>query len=279
MIAKSSLNTDDRVQGRWQRCPQRADGMQQVAAALRGRIRAAGALQRTRRRRIAEHAVRNMASSPEPAAKRARTGRGAPRVLVIAGPTGVGKSKLAEALCHSLEEGGEIISADSVQVYRSLNIGSAKPTAAEQEATSYHLIDIADPSSEEGYTAGQFCRDAVAAIADVWSRGKVPVVVGGTMMYHQWLVHGQPDAPPSDPAMAAAISTELAPFKEKGDWEGARDLLVSEGFSDRAEKLSENDWYRLARTLEIARAARTNEPVSLSPESVDHTAHGASVCR
>ena len=75
-----------------------------------------------------------MASSPgEPATKRARTGRGPPRVLVLAGPTGVGKSKLAEALCHSLEEGGEIVSADSVQVYRSLNIGSAKPTAAEQD--------------------------------------------------------------------------------------------------------------------------------------------------
>ena len=80
---------------------------------------------------------------PEPPTKRARTGTGPPRVLVIAGPTGVGKSKLAEALCHSLEEGGEIISADSVQVYRSLNIGSAKPTVEEQEATPHHLIDIA----------------------------------------------------------------------------------------------------------------------------------------
>lgn len=220
----------------------------------------------------------HMASTAaEPAAKRARTGSGPPRVLVIAGPTGVGKSKLAEALCHSLEEGGEIISADSVQVYRSLNIGSAKPTAAEQEAIPHHLIDIADPSAELGYTAGQFCRDAVAAITDVWSRGKVPVVVGGTMMYHQWLVHGQPDAPPSDPAIAAAISSELAPFKDKGDWEGARDLLVTEGFGERAEKLTKNDWYRLARTLEIARAARTREPVSMSSESAYRAAHGASV--
>ena len=279
--AAADGRSERRREGRWQRCPQRADGMRLVAVALRGRVRTAGSWQRTHRRCrcLAAHTVRNMASSPgEPATKRARTGRGPPRVLVVAGPTGVGKSKLAEALCHSLEEGGEIVSADSVQVYRSLNIGSAKPTAAEQEATSYHLIDIADPSSEEGYTAGQFCRDAVAAIADVWSRGKVPVVVGGTMMYHQWLVHGQPDAPPSDPAMAAAINTELAPFKEKGDWEGARDLLVSEGFGDRAEKLSENDWYRLARALEIARAARTNEPVSLSSESADHTAHATSVC-
>jgi tRNA dimethylallyltransferase len=210
-----------------------------------------------------------MSASPEPPqTKRARTaaqaaatavgaagGRGPPKVLVVAGPTGVGKSKLAEALCHSLPEGGEIISADSVQVYRSLNIGSAKPTEAEQKGTRHHLIDIAEPSAEEGYTAGQFCRDAAAAITDVWSRGKVPVVVGGTMMYHQWLVHGQPDAPPSDPAVAAAIDAELAPFREKGDWEAALELLVSAGFSERAEKLSKNDWYRLARALEIGRAA------------------------
>jgi tRNA dimethylallyltransferase len=217
-----------------------------------------------------------MTSAAEPAAKRPRTGSGPPRVLVIAGPTGVGKSKLAEALCHSLEEGGEIISADSVQVYRSLNIGSAKPTVAEQEAIPHHLIDIADPSSAEGYTAGQFCRDAVAAITDVWSRGRVPVVVGGTMMYHQWLVHGQPDAPPSDPAIAAAIGTELAPYKDKGDWEGARGLLVSEGFGERAEKLSKNDWYRLARALEIARAARTRDPDSMSSESACCAAHETS---
>ena len=71
--------------------------------------------------------------------------RGPPRVLVIAGPTGVGKSALAEQLCRSLEDGGEIISADSVQVYRRLDLGSAKPTAAEQRKTRYHLIDIADP--------------------------------------------------------------------------------------------------------------------------------------
>ena len=197
------------------------------------------------------------ASSPS-GATAAPSDRGPPRVLVLAGPTGVGKSKLAEALCRSLDEGGEIISADSVQVYRHLNIGSAKPSLDEQQAIRHHLIDIADPI-DEGYTAGQFCRDASAAVVDVWSRGKVPVLVGGTMMYHQWLVHGQPDAPRSDPALAAAIERELAPFKEAGDWDGALGLLVSAGYGERAAKLSKNDWYRCDFLLKMMNFVLNND--------------------
>jgi tRNA dimethylallyltransferase len=95
------------------------------------------------------------------------------------------------------------------QVYRELNIGTAKPSSDERAELRHHLLDIADPAADEGYTAGQFCRDASAAILDVWRRRKVPVVVGGTMLYHQWLVHGQPDAPPSDPEVLAQVRTRL----------------------------------------------------------------------
>jgi len=207
-----------------------------------------------------------MSEAPPP--KRARAdpdaSRGPPKVLVIAGPTGVGKSALAEQLCRSLAEGGEIISADSVQVYRSLDIGSAKPTAAEQSAIPHHLIDIADPQGS-GYTAGQFCRDAAAAIEDVWGRGKVPVVVGGTMMYHQWLVHGQPDAPCSDPAVAAAVTTQLAPLQAAADWEGALALLAAV-LPERAAKIGTNDWYRLGRALEVVRPLRPSAPGSCAAQ-------------
>lgn len=216
----------------------------------------------------------SMSEAPPP--KRARAdpdaSRGPPKVLVIAGPTGVGKSALAEQLCRSLAEGGEIISADSVQVYRSLDIGSAKPTAAEQDAIPHHLIDIADPQGS-GYTAGQFCRDAAAAIEDVWGRGKVPVVVGGTMMYHQWLVHGQPDAPCSDPAVAAAVAAELAPLQAAADWEGALALLAAV-LPERAAKIGTNDWYRLGRALEVVRTS-TPPPLCLPHRRVLRAPAGA----
>ena len=183
---------------------------------------------------------------------------GPPRVLVLAGPTGVGKSALAERLCAALPGGGEIISADSVQVYRHLNIGSAKPTQAEQAALAHHLIDIADPAAVEGYTAGQFCRDATRAIADIWARGKTPVVVGGTMLYHQWLVHGVPDAPPSNPAVAAQVEAELAPYRAAADWDGGLARLSVE-HPARAHALTKNDWYRLARAIEVVRTVATRD--------------------
>ncbi|CAM9222932.1 unnamed protein product [Chrysoparadoxa australica] len=169
-----------------------------------------------------------------------------PRVIVIAGPTATGKSSVAMSLCKEL--GGEIVSADSVQVYRHLDIGSNKAGAADRAAVPHHLIDICDPTEE--YTAGEFVRHAKAAIDDIHSRGLLPVVVGGTMMYVQWLVGGVPDAPKSDPEVVARVEEELRPYKEAGDWSGGLAKLAAVN-ETRAEGLFENDWYRLHRSLEI----------------------------
>ncbi|HPS78903.1 MAG TPA: hypothetical protein PLS53_12170, partial [Thermoanaerobaculaceae bacterium] len=100
-------------------------------------------------------------------------------LLVVAGPTAAGKTALGAALAERLD--GEVISADAFAVYRGMDIGTAKPSAAMRQHIPHHLIDIADP--HETYSAGAFVRDAEAAIADIRRRGRVPVVVGGTHFY------------------------------------------------------------------------------------------------
>ena len=112
------------------------------------------------------------------------------RVVVIAGPTAVGKSALALKLCEELQ--GELISVDSVQVYRGLRIGSNKPSEAEVAAVRHHLLDVRNPDEE--YTAGAFYADALRAVEDIHARGKLPVLVGGTSMYMRWLARGRPRA-------------------------------------------------------------------------------------
>jgi tRNA A37 N6-isopentenylltransferase MiaA len=144
-----------------------------------------------------------------------------PRVLVLAGPTAIGKSALALRLCEQLP--GELISVDSVQVYRGLQIGSAKPSAEERGRVRHHLLDIRDPTDE--YTAGSFYRDALHAVQDVLSRGNTPVLVGGTMMYMRWLAHGRPGAPKSDPEIAERVRQRLEPFESAGDWEAGLAVL------------------------------------------------------
>ena len=111
------------------------------------------------------------------------------RVVVIAGPTAVGKSALALKLCEELH--GELISVDSVQVYRGLAIGSNKPSDAEVAAVPHHLLNLRDPDEE--YTAGAFYADALRAVEAIHSRGKLPVLVGGTSMYMRWLARGRPE--------------------------------------------------------------------------------------
>ena len=107
------------------------------------------------------------------------------KVIVLAGATSVGKSKVAELLCK-VHGNCEVVIADSVQIYKNLDIGSNKPSLAEQESVPHHLVDICDPN--ETYSSGEFVRDAVPIIYDIINRGKLPVVVGGSTMYLQWLV-------------------------------------------------------------------------------------------
>ena len=171
------------------------------------------------------------------------------KVVVVAGPTAVGKSAAALGLCEALD--GEIVSADSVQLYRGLDVGSNKPSAGERARVAHHLVDAGDPS--EPWTAGEWCRRAVGAIEDCGARGKLAVVVGGTMMYAQWLVRGAPDAPRVTAASAAAAAALLGPYEAAGDWDEAVAAvsLRGAGFRDRALALCANDWYRLSRAVEI----------------------------
>lgn len=168
------------------------------------------------------------------------------KVVVISGPTAVGKSALAERIAMSVEGGGEIISADSVQVYKGMDIGSNKPTAEERSAVPYHLIDVLPPTEE--YNAADFVEQARRAILEVSSRGKLPIVVGGTGFYVQWLVYGRPAAPAPTPEAAQRAQDEVEAFG--GDWDKGLERLA-EVDPDYASKLGRNDFFRLRRGLEV----------------------------
>lgn len=124
------------------------------------------------------------------------------------GITGVGKSLCAMKLAERIN--GEIISADSIQVYKKLDIGSSKPSVRDREAVKHHLVDIRDVG--QGYTTGQFYRDTKEAVEEICERGKRPIVVGGTMMYVQWLVHGPPMAPAADEGIRKKVDKMLEPY-------------------------------------------------------------------
>ncbi|CAN1192346.1 tRNA dimethylallyltransferase 9 [Linum perenne] len=157
------------------------------------------------------------------------------KVVVITGPTGAGKSRLALELAKQLN--GEIVSADSVQVYRGLDIGSAKPSHSEREEVPHHLIDILDPyevSLFPDYSVGQFFRDARKATQDILDRGSVPIVVGGTGLYLRWFIYGKPDVPQATVDVASEVHSELAELQRNHDWDKAVQLLVKAG-DPRAE--------------------------------------------
>jgi tRNA dimethylallyltransferase len=128
------------------------------------------------------------------------------RPLLLAGPTAVGKSEVALALAERL--GGEIVSVDSMQVYRGLDIGTAKPTPEERRRVPHHLIDFVDLN--ESFDAAQFVRLAQAAVAGIQSRGRVPILCGGTGLYFKAFLDGLGEAPPADAALRAEL--EQAPL-------------------------------------------------------------------
>ena len=131
-----------------------------------------------------------------------------PRPVFIAGPTAVGKSAIALALAEKI--GGEIISVDSMQVYRGLDIGTAKPTAVERARVRHHLLDICDLG--EAFDAAQFVRRAQTAVADIQSRGHVPIFCGGTGLYFKAYLSGLGEAPPADEKLRTEL--EALPFAE-----------------------------------------------------------------
>src|SRR6266566_9092484 len=119
--------------------------------------------------------------------------------LLLAGPTAVGKSEVALLLAEKI--GGEIISVDSMQVYRGLDIGTAKPSAAERARVPHHLIDVAEVT--DPFDAAQFVRLAHQAAAQIQARRRVPILCGGTGLYFKAFLEGLGDAPPADAALRA----------------------------------------------------------------------------
>lgn len=163
---------------------------------------------------------------------------GAP-ILVLAGSTAVGKTALALTLARAFD--GELIGADSVQVYRGFDIGSGKPTEAELDGVVHHLIDVVDP--EESIDAMKFARLADAAISACLKRRRVPIVVGGTGLWLRALVRGLVELPPVDEELRARLTEEAA----KG---GLHDRLTRVD-PKTAEKVHPNDHVRVVRALEV----------------------------
>jgi tRNA dimethylallyltransferase len=167
------------------------------------------------------------------------------------GPTAAGKTDLAIALCQHLNT--EVISVDSALVYQGMDIGTAKPSKAEQALAPHHLIDIIDP--KEAYSVADFRRDAIAHIERLHALGKVPILVGGTMMYFKGLVEGLSPLPEADPNVRAQLEIEA---KAEG-WPALHKQLMSID-PEAAAKISENDSQRINRALEVYRL--TGKPMT-----------------
>ncbi|BEI35944.1 tRNA (adenosine(37)-N6)-dimethylallyltransferase MiaA [Polynucleobacter sp. HIN6] len=178
------------------------------------------------------------------------------KVLSIVGPTGVGKSNLALELarqCRQQHLNIEIISMDSALVYRGMDIGTAKPTAAEQAEVTHHLIDIRDPS--ESYSAAHFASDAKQLIEEIQARGHIPLIVGGTMLYWRAWVYGFSKLPPADPQTRKQLDDEAALL----GWPGMHAKLAQID-PVTASRLQPNDSQRIQRALEVY--ALTGQPIS-----------------
>jgi tRNA dimethylallyltransferase len=171
--------------------------------------------------------------------------------LALLGPTASGKSAFALRLAERLEL--EIVSVDSGQVYRGMDIGTAKPSAAEQRRVPHHLIDLLEPT--ESYSAGRFRADAIAAVQDILARGRLPLLVGGTMLYYRALAQGIDALPAADPALRAAIDREAARL----GWPALHAELARVD-PHSARRLEPNDAQRIQRALEVFRA--TGKPLS-----------------
>ena len=173
-----------------------------------------------------------------------------PCILVI-GPTASGKSAVALALAQRL--GGEIVTADSAQVYLGMDIGTAKPDAAARAAVPHHLLDLIEPI--EAYSAARFVRDATLAIDAIRARGRVPIVAGGTMLYVKALREGLSSLPAADASIRAEIDARAAAV----GWTAMHARLARID-PVTAARLAPNDAQRIQRALEVH--ALTGQPMS-----------------
>ena len=179
-----------------------------------------------------------------------------PRVAVLVGPTAVGKTAVALELAQAL--GGEIVNADSLQVYRELDIGTAKPTPGERALVPHHLVDVADPP--EPYDADRFCREGREILARLHSRGVIPLVVGGTGLYLKALLSGLFTEGSPDAKIRQRLRQELTDKGLPALHERLRRLDPASAW-----RLHPHDTYRVLRALEVILA--TGEPLSALHDS------------
>ncbi len=189
-----------------------------------------------------------------------------PRLLLLAGPTAVGKSAIALLLAESLD--GEIISVDSMQVYRGMDIGTAKPTAADHARVPHHLIDVVNLT--EPFDAARFVKLADRAVADIQSRSRLPILCGGTGLYFKAFLDGLAEAPPADEALRTALRSTPLP-------ELLRELAERDPLAyDRIDRRNPR---RIIRALEVIRL--TGKPFSALRAEGSHASritHHASRC-
>ena len=164
------------------------------------------------------------------------------RLWVVVGPTASGKTSLAIELCEKYD--GEILSADSVQVYRHFEVGTGKPSGEERARARHHLIDVIEP--QEPMDAARFAELAELAMADIRARGKRPIVCGGTFLWVRALLHGLVPAPPADPELRARHKARVSEVGRAGLHED-----LSRVDSEAAQRLAPNDFVRVSRALEV----------------------------
>lgn len=165
-----------------------------------------------------------------------------PQIITIMGPTASGKTGLAIELAKKIN--GEIISVDSALIYRGMDIGTAKPGLEEQAGIKHWLIDIVDP--QNAYSVAEFCRDSQICIKDILQRGKVPILVGGTMMYFNGLINGLSSLPNAD----AKTRSQIQLFIDQHGLQAAHEKL-REIDPESAKRIHENDPQRIMRALEV----------------------------
>ena len=171
--------------------------------------------------------------------------------FVLLGPTASGKSRLALGLAEKLPL--EIVAMDSAQVYRGMDIGTAKPTAAERARVPHHLIDLVDP--HQAYSVGRWREEAIEAVSKIFERKRSPLLVGGTMLYYRALTSGLAAMPSADPELRAELDLSAA----RRGWPSLHAELAKVD-PEAAQRIQPNDAQRIQRALEVYKL--TGEPLS-----------------